>query len=282
MNKRLATIAAIILLVLIPAFSTAWAASWVKQFVYDPSVSSQTRENFQKAVDTMDELFTKYEIVVSNPVTVVVTADDDESYIRALMVYGNESRAAAENTAKQGIKAVSSRKKHAILIRNTFILSTYYGAAARRDLTHELFHQVRCQNYSHARPVNWLEEGPAVLFANMALEIARYDYVTNRVQQAEQRIREAPKIPDTRQLASYDYKTWIPLLRQEYPVYDMAMLMTYRLVGDNGFEKVILYYQLLDNGSDPDTAFITAFGTPMSVALDDMNEYFNKLRSKKE
>ena len=58
----------------------------------------------------------------------------------------------------------------------------------------------------------------------------------------------------------------------------MAAVMTYRLIGDNGFEKVILYYQLLHNGSDPETAFITAFGRPMSDFLADMNDYFNKLR----
>jgi len=58
----------------------------------------------------------------------------------------------------------------------------------------------------------------------------------------------------------------------------MAALMTYRLVGDNGFEKVIFFYQLLHNGSDPDKAFITAFGVQMSDFLTDMNDYFNKLR----
>ena len=58
----------------------------------------------------------------------------------------------------------------------------------------------------------------------------------------------------------------------------MAVVMTYRLVGDNGFEKVLFFYQLLHNGSDPDKAFIIAFGVQMSDFLADMNDYFNKLR----
>jgi hypothetical protein len=281
MNKRLATIAAVILLVLIPAFSTAGEVSWAK-LVYDPEVSAQTRENFQKAIDTMDVLFTKYKIVLNDPITIVVTANDAESFIRALMVYGNVSRAAAENKAKLGIGAVSAGKKNVIVIRNNSELSTPYGTPARGLFSHELFHQVQSQNYSHTRLVNWLREGPAELFKYMALEIGRYDYVTNIVQRTEQSIRKAAEIPDTRQLAIYDNKTWISLIQQGYRVYPMATVMTYRLVGDDGFGKVILYYQLLDSGSDPDTAFNTAFGMPMSKFLADMNDYFNKLRSKKE
>jgi hypothetical protein len=281
MNRRLTTIAAIILLVLIPAFSTAREVSWAK-LVFDPSVPSQTRKNFQRTVDIMDDLFEKYKIVVSNPATVVVTADDDESFIRALMSYGNLSRAAAENKAKLGLAGVSSAKKPVIIIRNRPILSAYYGKDACEYLSHELFHQVQSQNYSHARLVNWLKEGPARLFEYMALESARHEYVTNCVERDERLIRKAAEIPDTRQLATYDYKDWESLMKQKYPVYPMAAIMTYRLVGDNGFGKVSLYYQLLDNGSDPDTAFVTAFGKPMSVYLTEMNEYFNKLRRQKE
>jgi hypothetical protein len=287
MNKRLATIAAVILLVLIPAFATAGEVSWAK-LVYDPSVSAQTRENFQKAIDTMDVLFTKYKIVLNDPITIVVTANDAESFIRALMVYGNASRAVAENKAKLGVGGVSSGKKTVIVIRNNSELSTPYGTPARGLFSHELFHQVQYQysggkNYGNTAKglPTWLQEGSAELFKYMALEIGRYDYVTNIVHRTEQSIRKAAEIPDTRQLASYDYKDWESLM-QKYPVYQMAAVMTYQLVGDDGFGKVILYYQLLDNGSDPDKAFITAFGKPMSVFLTEMNEYFNNLRRHKE
>jgi len=54
------------------------------------------------------------------------------------------------------------------------------------------------------------------------------------------------------------------------------------LIGDNGFGKVILYYQLLHNGNDPDKAFITAFGVQMSDFLADMNDYFNRLTTKQK
>ncbi|MDI6764760.1 MAG: hypothetical protein QME83_17295, partial [Thermodesulfobacteriota bacterium] len=78
----------------------------------------------------------------------------------------------------------------------------------------------------------------------------------------------------------HNYKTWQSLAQQKYPVYQMAALMTYRLIGDNGFEKLIFFYQLLDNGSDPDKAFITAFGVQMYDFLADMNDYFNRLTTK--
>ena len=280
MNKRLATIATVILLVLIPALSTAGEVSWAK-LVYDPSVSSQTRENFQKAIHTMNVLLTKYKIVLNDPITIEVIADDAESFIRALMVYGNVSRAVAEDKAKLGMGGISS-EKNVIVIRNSSELSTPYGMPARGAFSHELFHQVQSQNYSHARLVNWLKEGPAELFDYMALEIARCEYVTSRVERTEQKISKAAEIPDTRQLATYDYKDWESLIQQKYPIYPMAAVMTYRLVGDDGFGKMLLYYQLLDNGSDPDKAFNTAFGMPMSKFLANMNDYFNKLRSKKE
>jgi len=288
MNKRLAIIAAIILLVLIPAFSTAWAASWVKM-VYDPEVPSQARENFQKAVDTVDVLFTKYKIILSDPVTVVMTANDAESFIRALMLYGNYTRQAAELAAAGTVGdrvGLSLRNKPVVVIRYTPLttesISLGFGPLeGYLDLPHELFHQVEHQ-YTRVTTATWLSEGPADLFGRMALEAAGFKSVTRFVRQAEQKISKAAAIPDIRQLASNDYKTWISLRQQRYPVYGMAFLMTYRLVGDNGFGKVILYYQLLDNGSDPDKAFNTAFGVRMSDFLTDMNDYFNNLRQPKK
>jgi hypothetical protein len=286
MNKRLATIAAVILLVLIPAFSTAWAASWVKQLVLDSGLSSQTREDYHLAIDMVDILFTKYKIVLSNPVTIVVTAEDDESYIRALMSYANLSRAGAEKRVRG--RGVSLNTKSLIIIRHlpTRAKQEDYDyiqknrGATLQTLPHELFHQVWYQNYSHAHPVNWLQEGPADLFAYMACETAGTGVtVTVSIARSFENIRRAPKIPDTRQLATYDYKDWESLGPEYHETgYDMAMCMTYLLVGVKGFEKVLLYYQLLDNGSDPDTAFNNAFGAPMSKFLTYANDYFDKCR----
>jgi len=289
MNKRLTIIVAGFLLMSIPAFGTAWAGSWGK-LVYDTEVSSQTKENFQKAVDAMDELFTKYKIVLSDPITMVVAGNDAESYIRALMAYAHVSRAVAEDKVRLVALGQSVTGVPIIVIRYTPTRQltpqgTSYPVNNPEEgfftLPHEVFHLVENQG-SPIRAVNWLKEGPAELFKFMALETAGIRKVTDSVQQYEQVIRRAAEIPDHRQLASYDYKTWTSLSRQKYPVYHMAALMTYRLVGDTGFEKMILFYQLLHNGSDPDKAFITAFGVQMSDFLTDMNDYFNRLTAKQK
>jgi hypothetical protein len=291
MNKRLATIAAVILLVLIPAFGAAWAASW-GELAFDPEVPSQARKNFQKAIDAVDELFTKYKIVLSTPVTAVVTANT-ESYIQALMLHCNKTRAEAEHKATDaaGVSLGISCPgiKHAILIRwRPSMQATGQGTSypvnnpeeGFHSFPHELFHEVQNQ-CGGVSTVNWLQEGPAELFRFMAFETAGMRRVTYFVQQSEQRIRQAAAIPDTRQLATNDHKTWQSLAEQKYPVYDMAFLMTYRLVGDNGFEKEILFLRLLHNlhkGDNFGKEFITAFGKPMSAFLTEMNEYFNNLR----
>ena len=246
---------------------TVGAGSW-GNLVYDTEVSSQTEENFQKAIDAVDKLFTKYNIVVGNPITMVVAANDAESYIRALMFYAHVSRAEAEDAVKEITLGQSDLKQPLVIIRYTPTRQLTPQATSYlvnnpeeglRVLPHEVWHQVKNQ-YSPVRTVNWLAEGPPELFKFMAFETAGIRRVTDCVQLAQQSIRRAAEIPDTRQLASYDYKTWQSLAQQRYPVYDMAALMTVRLIGDNGFEKVISFYQLLHNGSDPDKAFTTAFG----------------------
>ncbi len=258
--------------------------------VYDQEVPSQTKENFQQAFDAVKTLLAKYKIVFSDPITIVVTGNDAESYIRALIVYAHVSRAVAEDKVRLVALGQSVTGVPVIVIRWTPTRqSTGHGTSYPVNnpeegflvLPHEVFHQVENQG-SPIRAVNWLKEGPAELFKFMALETAGIRRVTDSVQQYEQVIRRAAEIPDPGQLASYDYKTWQSLARQKYPVYYMAALMTYRLVGDNGFEKVILFYRLLHNGSDPDKAFITAFGMQMSDFLSDMDDYFNKLTKKQK
>ena len=267
------------------------AGSWV-DLIYDQEVSPQTRENFQKAVDTSNELLTKYKIVLSNPVTVVLTSNDAENYIRAIMSYGGVSRSVAEAKAKTGvIWGLSSKTKPAIIIRNVptrqlTAQGTSYVVNNPEEgfhtVPHELFHQIQNQ-YSPVRTVNWLQEGPPELFKFMVLETAGIRSLKASVQRAEMSISmKGVKIPDTRQLASYDYTTWESLGLQRYPIYQMAALMMYRLVGDKGFEKVILFYQLLHDGNNPDEAFISAFGVQMSQFLADMNDYFNGLPAKQK
>jgi len=264
------------------------AESWV-DLVYDQEVPSQTRENFQKAIDAVNALLTKYKIILSNPITIVVITNDAEKYIQALMFHYNISRTLAEKKAKYS-GGISSTEKPVIIIRwIPTRQSTPQGTSypvnnpeeGFRALPHELFHQVKVQ-YTRVHTANWLEEGSAELFRWMAFEAAGIRRVTILSGKAEQAIRNAAKIPDTKQLASCDHTTWGSLNEQKYPVYPMAALMTYRLVGDNGFEKVILFYQLLHNGNDPDKAFITAFGVQMSDYLADMNDYFNRLTTKQK
>lgn len=269
-----------------PALGAAEVKSWGK-IIYDPELSSQTMENFQKAYDAVDELFAKYKIILDNPVTIVVTANT-ESYIQAIMLYGDLSRADAEHKAISPYvnMGVSSSKKPAIVLRwiptrqltapgiSHLVNNPQEGFA----LPHEVFHQVQNQ-YSLVPRANWLLEGPPELFRFMALETAGFKRVTDSVQLAEQSVRQAKEIPDTRQLASYDYKTWSSLARQGYPIYPMAVIMMARLVGNNEFEKVLFFHRLLHDGGDPDKAFVTAFGVQMSNFLTDMNEYFNKLRT---
>ncbi|WP_041437989.1 hypothetical protein [Thermodesulfobium narugense] len=66
---------------------------------------------------------------------------------------------------------------------------------------------------------------------------------------------------------------------KKYPVYQMAVLMTYKLIQGNGFENVIYFYQLLHSGVPVNKIFLTAFKVPMSYFLNDVNEYFASLRS---
>jgi hypothetical protein len=219
----------------------------------------------------------------------VLTTNDVEKYIQAIMFYYNTSRALAEKESKV-FKGLSSTKKRVIIIR--YIPSrqpTGQGTSIPvnnpqegfHTFPHEIFHQVQAQ-YTQRDSLIWLAEGSAELFRVMASEAAGFQRVTDAIPLGEQVIRKAAKIPDTKQLVSHDYTTWVSLGEQGYPIYLMAALMTHRLVGDNGFEKVLLYYQLLDNGNDPDKAFITAFGKPMSGFLAEMNEYFNNLRQPKK
>lgn len=254
-------------------FPAVTSASWAN-LVYDQEVSLQTRQNIQRAVDTTADLLTKYKITLSQEVTVVVAADE-ASYVQALMFYAKIPREKAELMAKY-TGGESLGNKPMIIMKGSPLLQNSV-AEAFRVLPHELFHQVQRQ-YGHTQTVNWLVEGTPEVFQLVAREEAGLGKVTDNIRRAENVIHRAQAIPDARQLANYDYKTWDALM-QQYPIYAMSVVMAYRLIQDNGFENVVFFYQLLHSGRSPDNAFVAAFRVPMAWFLSDMNAYFERLRS---
>lgn len=249
-------------------------AAILSEPVYDADVPPNAQQYVAKAVDTVDNLLGKYKVVLRNKITIVVTADT-EGFIRALMLYDNESRANAEKHAEIS-KGGSIGLKSIIIVRGSPKLNSYPGEAVR-VVSHEVFHQVQYQGHK-IKQIPFLDEGSAELFSLEALESARIiGTVDNTIHgAAEKKIREAPAIPDVRELA---YRPNMDTLMQKgYPVYPMSVVMAHRLVQDNSFESIILYYQLLQNGTDPDKAFLTAFRVTMASFLSDMNTYFAKLR----
>ena len=264
-------------LLLIAAFpAQSFASTWA-EVSYDREVPLQTRQNLEKAVDTVADLLTKHHIVLPYKISIVVTADT-ESYIQARMLYGKEPRAKAEEQAKYSA-GVSLGDKTIIILKGTPRLNTS-PVESFRVLPHEIFHQVQNQ-YGKTGTVNWLLEGTPEVFQCVAREAAGFNTVNDCVRQAEQRICQAAAIPDTRQLANYNYHTYTSLVHQGYPVYEMSVVMAARLVQDNGFENIVFFYQLLHNGTDRDKAFMAAFRVPMAWFLSDMNDYFDRLRSKR-
>jgi hypothetical protein len=262
-------------IILLMAFFSAqsFAATWA-EVSYDREVPPGTRQNIEKAADTVADLLTKHKIVLSDKISILVTADA-ESYIQARMLYAKETRAQAAERAKYSA-GVSVGDRHIIIMKGTPRLNTV-PEESFRVMPHEIFHQVQNQ-YGKTHIVNWLLEGTPEVFQCVAKEAAGFGTVNDCIGQAEQRIRQAASIPDVRQLANYNYQTWSSLM-QRYPIYDMSVVMAARLVQDNGFENIVFFYQLLHNGTNRDKAFISAFRVPMAWFLSDMNDYFDRLRS---
>jgi len=272
-GKNSSIILFVMLLVLAISPVRAFAAAWA-DVVYDADVPPKTRENVAKAIDSVADLLTQYNIALRDNITVVVTSDT-EGYIQARMFYAKESRGKAEEGAKYS-GGVSLGDKRIIIIRGSLQLNSN-PAEAFRILPHEIFHQVQNQ-YGKTGTVNWLVEGTPEAFQFTAREKAGFGKGSDYVRQAEEIIRHAPEIPDVRQLADYKYQNYTALVQKGYPVYQMSVVMTNRLVQDNGFENIIFFYQLLHNGTTPDKAFLAAFRVPMAWFLSDMNDYFDKLR----
>ena len=249
-------------------------ANWC-DLVYDADVPPKAREHIAKALDTTADLLVKYNIALPKKITVVVTADS-ESYVKALMLYGKESRTKAEEHAEYS-GGISLGDKSIIILKGTPQLNAN-PAESFRVLPHEIFHQVQRQ-YGKTSTVNWLVEGTPEAFQFTAREVAGFGTVRDYIRQAEEKIRQSPEIPDARQLADYKYHNYTSLVQKGYPAYTMSVIMATRLVQDNGFENIIFFYQLLHKGIAPDKAFLAAFRVPMAWFLSDMNEFFDKLHS---
>lgn len=263
----------LITLLMMAVFSAhASAASWA-ELIYDAGVPPKTRENVGRAVNAVDEQLTQYQISLRYNIKIVVTADYD-SFLKEWMRYGEMSRAEAEEGVK-GSAGASVGNKPIILIRGRSALNENPEEAFRL-LPHEIFHQLQSQGYGKTL-VPWLTEGSADFFMLGVLDTAGFGKVNDFIHGAEDRICQAPAIPDVRELADYNYPSYTSLAQEGYPVYEMSAVMVARLVQDNGFEKIILFYQLLHKGTARDKAFLTAFRLPSAQFLNEMNAYFANL-----
>ncbi|HEX9949836.1 MAG TPA: hypothetical protein VGB29_06735 [Thermodesulfobacteriota bacterium] len=111
-------------LLLIAAFpAQSFASTWA-EVSYDREVPLQTRQNLEKAVDTVADLLTKHHIVLPYKISIVVTADA-QSYVQALMLYDKLPRAKAVEKAR--ISAGESLgDKHMIIMRKVRGRSTHF------------------------------------------------------------------------------------------------------------------------------------------------------------
>jgi hypothetical protein len=263
---------------------SAHAANW-GAFAFDDALTAETKADYERASNAVDALLAAYRITLKQPVTAVVTADT-QSYIRALMQYGGMNRAEAEAKAINDVVSLGlSTGRPVILIR--WIPSRVVVAPGQfRDvrnpaiaftLAHEMFHQVALQYRRSVVPV-WLNEGPAQIFRYLALEQARLKDAGASLQEDASGISRAQSLPDVRDIDTTDYAAWRSLVHKGYPVYSMATVMTGQLVGQNGFRKIIDYYELLAAGAEPDEAFSRIFGVSRADFLDGMNAHFAALR----
>lgn len=274
-SKKLRSVLLITLL-LVAVFPTqSFAAGWA-EVVYDADVPAKTRENIALAVEAVGDKLAQYQIILNKSITIVVTSDT-ENYILARMRYGNESRAMAEERAKNSGGA-SVNQKPIIIIKGIPKLSTY-PAEAFQVVAHETFHQLQNQGSLGyiKKPVTLLSEGSAELFRLEVLETGRIGTVKDYIRWYEQAIRKAPAIPDIRELT--DSQNFRLLTQKGYPIYQMSVVSASRLIQNRDLESFILYYQLLHKGYDQDKAFLSAFRVTMAEFLDDMNAYFGKMRA---
>ncbi len=267
-----ATVAIVLLLAVFAAPAAAAERSWVK-VVCQPDVPAATRDNIEAALDTVADLFAEYRVYLTQPVTVVVSADP-EGYVRALMSYGY-TREAAEAKATH-TAGVSLNQRPVIILKGSPAMMRDRQEVFR-VLPHELFHQAQRQ-WGRLDTVNWMVEAAPELFRIKASEKAGFAPAAVYLTLEQMKIRRASAIPSAHQLASKDYSVFSGLAAKGFPVYPMATLMLAKLVDDAGFDKVIYFYQLLHYGNDPDKAFLSVFRVPTAMFLSDMDKYFASLR----
>jgi hypothetical protein len=276
MSSRLSrTLLAVLAAVCVLAAAETHAAerSWVK-VVYGPGTPRELRANVEASLDTVADLLAEYRIYLTQPVTVVVSADS-EGYVQALMKYGGYSRAQAEEKARH-TAGISLGQRPVVILQGSDAFKRD-RLEVYRVLPHELFHQVQRQ-WGRLDTINWMVEAAPELFRIKAAERAGLVPAAVNLAIEERRVRKAPAIPPAAQIASKNYAAFSALAAQGYPVYPMSTLMLHKLTEDVGFDKVVYFYQQLHHGTDPDRAFVATFRVPMGWFIRDMDAYFASLR----
>ena len=278
MNSRISRFVAALILGLFISLSCLQAdaaeRSWVKVRSGD-EIPLAMSKNLDDCLDTVADLLTQYHIYLSQPITIIVTADAD-SYSKVLMSYGY-SRQAAEQTAKNSA-AVSLNNSPIIILKGTRTL-TDNKQEIFRVVPHEIFHQVQRQ-WGKLRTVTWMVEGAPELFRMKASEQAGLAPAAVYLAVEQSRVKQAKALPSAREIGNRDYQIFSSLSAKGYPVYSMSTLMMAKLVDQAGFDKVVYFYQQLHYGVDPDKAFISVFRVPMIYFLDEMDRYFEELHKK--
>jgi hypothetical protein len=266
-----ALLAAICILAAAPVAAAA-DRSWVK-VAYEAGASQELRANVEASLDTVADLLGEYRIYLTQPITVLVSADH-EGYVRMLMGYGY-TRDKAEQTARQSA-GVSLNARPVIILKGSDALKRD-RQEVYRVLPHEIFHQVQRQ-WGRLSTVNWMVEAAPELFRIKASERAGFAPAGVYLGMEILRVKHAKAIPGAAELASKDYAVFSALAGKGYPVYAMSTLMLSKLVDDAGFDKVVYFYQQLHHGADPDKAFLSTFRVPMGWFTKDMDAYFTSLR----
>ena len=245
-------------------------SSYLK-LTYTPGVTTAIRENTQRVANILTELFIKYKLTLDEPITVIVTSSM-QSYIKSIASISNVSEDMVAKQAGDSL-GVSLPDQRTIIVRGGNF-SQVTGIRELHDvIAHESFHQI-IKKFSKVRTAYyWIEEGSAEYFRLTALEEAKLDRIDAQISLAERNIRSFPSLPDTRRLVDYmDFQRL--RLENNFPIYNMSLVMVSRLISNRDFGKVISFYRLIDSGMPQDKAFHVAFGKHASVFMDEMNAWF--------
>lgn len=261
---RLLIAALLLLLFCQPA---AFAAEWYRVLVDKGNHPPQTvMDEVWKSIRVTGDLFARHKLILPEIVTIRV-ATTRESYARALMHYFNYSQAQADKYAElsAGVSA------HTLPV---VVLNGQYAGQFASTLPHELFHQAQRQLATVNTP-KWITEGSAELFEKMALHQAGREVFAQSVQRVRNRLRQEPALPTVRQVV-YD---WDAMFQQGRggAIYNMATLMVWYLVDQQGFDGVVYFYQLIHQGVTPDEAFLNAFHVTPALYYQDFEKELPRL-----